>query len=429
MKTEISFENAHALVVGVANYPAVKPLPAAVLNDANSVYDILIDGERCGYPKANVEPLLDDKATKAAIINGLAKLRERCDRESTVLIYVSGHGGRIESGYHVGEYLLPFDADVSTEKELARTSISGKFFSEAVAGIPARQLVVILDCCHASGVAQITGQGDEVLPPVDVNLPALKRGFPEDYYKALKSGDGRAIYSAAKAEELSWVLGGDQNSLFTKYLLAGLRGGVASEDGLVRIFDLFEYVQPLVTGEKASQHPHLRFDGSVNLPLARYLSGQKGKVERTADGFRYDAYLSFTDREPDYTWVWDKIVPRLRDAGLKVAVSGDSEDRRVERVVNMGRGVTQARNTVLVISRASLSDNEAEFQGIMKLSHDLLAGKHSLLLVLIEDISRAELPPWLSPFMPLKLADADPRRAEREFQILIRDLSAPVEER
>ena len=34
---------------------------------------------------------------------------------------------------------------------------------------------------------------------------------------------------------------GDENSVFTKHLLAGLTGGVPSDDGAVRVFDLFEF--------------------------------------------------------------------------------------------------------------------------------------------------------------------------------------------
>jgi uncharacterized caspase-like protein len=49
--------------------------------------------------------LLDSDASQAAIRHGLSALADRSNKDSTVLIYFSGHGGRIDSGSHTGEYL------------------------------------------------------------------------------------------------------------------------------------------------------------------------------------------------------------------------------------------------------------------------------------------------------------------------------------
>lgn len=50
--------------------------------------------------------------------------------------------------------------------------------------------------------------------------------------------------------------------------------------------------------------------------------------------FLYDAYICYVDREPDSTWVWDTLVPKLDSAGLNVAVSGDIATPGVAQVVN-----------------------------------------------------------------------------------------------
>jgi hypothetical protein len=422
---ELNIESAHALVIGVANYPRVRKLPEAVLNDAKAVHALLIDPERCGYSNQNAKLLIDEEAHSKAILEELGNLSKRCDQNSTAFIYISSHGGSIDSGIYLGEYLLPWDVDASSSQALADSSISGEAFSKALGNIRAGQLIVCLDCCHAGGLGHIKGEGDDSGSTLDEQLPQLKKGFSEAYYKKLKSGTGRAVYSAARANELSWVLTGNHNSLFTKHFLAGLNGAADSVDGVIRIFDLFEYVQPRVTAEQPAQHPQLRFEGESNLPIALYFGGAKGEIGRTDDGFRYDAYLTFSDTEPDYTWVWDKIAPRLEQAGLKVAVSGDVEDPRVARVVSMGRGITQARNTVMVISPASLSDNETIHQSIMTITQNLLHGEYSLVLVMIEPIDRKDFPIWLAPYTPLNLADPNPQRAERAFQKLVRALSEP----
>ena len=41
-----AMENAYALVVGIANYHQINPLPETVLNDAGDVYALLINPQR-----------------------------------------------------------------------------------------------------------------------------------------------------------------------------------------------------------------------------------------------------------------------------------------------------------------------------------------------------------------------------------------------
>src|SRR5215212_401452 len=120
-----TLENAHGLVVGIAKYRQVTPLPATVVNDANDVHGLLVDPDRCGYPPDNLKPLINEQATREAILKELDSLAERADRDSVVFIYISGHGGRAVSGAHRGEYILPVDASLASDEELAASSISG----------------------------------------------------------------------------------------------------------------------------------------------------------------------------------------------------------------------------------------------------------------------------------------------------------------
>jgi uncharacterized caspase-like protein len=101
----------------------------------------------------------------------------------------------------------------------------------------ARKVVVVLDCCHSGGVGQPKG-------PVDA---PFKAGFSDNFLQDLAGGRGRVILSSSRNTEKSWIMPNAANSLFTHHLLAGLRGGATSEDGMIRIFDLFEYVQLRVT--------------------------------------------------------------------------------------------------------------------------------------------------------------------------------------
>ena len=410
-------DNAHALVVGIANYQKINRLPETVLKDAQDIYELLISPQHCGYFSENVRLLLDQKATIAALNQALANLAERSNQDSTVFIYISSHGGQVEFGSYAGQYLLPVDTDYTSGASLAQTAISGTQFTEALRAIPARKIVTVFDCCHSGGIGQ----------PKDLTAPTMKAGLSDSFYNALKQGRGRAILASSRDTELSWVLPGAANSLFTQHLLAGLRGGIPSDDGLIRIFDLFEYLQPKVTADQPNQHPIFKAELEENIPVALYLGGQKGVVPVVEEGFRYDAYISYVDKEPDATWVWDTLVPRLEEAGLRIAVSGDVEEPGVARVVNIERGITQSKRTLVVLSEAYLADNMGEFENVLVQTMSIQEGSYRLLPVKIALIDQNHLPTRLSMLTTLDLVH--PRRAEREFDRLVNALQGPLPRR
>lgn len=412
-----TLDNAYALVVGIANYQHVNKLPKTVLKDAQDIYDLLVDAQHCGYVHENVQSLLDGDATQSALCQALADLAKRSNPDSTVFIYFSGHGGRVESGAYAGEYLLPVNAVYTSGESLAQSAISGAKFTAALHAIPARKVVVVFDCCHAGGIGQ----------PKDATAPVLKSGFSDEYYDALKAGRGRVILASSRSTEFSWILHGAENSLFTQHLLAGLRGGIPSEDGLIRIFDLFEYLQPKVTAAQPNQHPIFKAEVEENFPVALYLGGQKGIVPHDEQGFRYDAYISYVDKEPDAAFVWDTLVPRLEQAGVRLAVSGDVEEPGVARVVSIERGIQQAKRTVIVLSEAYLADHWAHFENVLAQTLGIQEGTYRLLPVKIAPLEESRLPLRLSQLVLLNLVHH--RQPERQWQRLVEALKGPLPRR
>jgi Caspase domain/TIR domain len=409
-----AMDDAYALIVGIADYLHIPTLPAAVRNDAREIRDLLVDPHYCGYPSDQVTMLLDGEATRAAVIGALSWLAAHVHPSSGVLVYISGHGGRVASGIFAGEYILPVDTLLASERDLAATAISGDEFMTALKAIPARKVLVIFDCCHAGGIGQRK------------NVPGslIKSGISDDYYERLAAGRGRAILSSSRDTESSFVLPGAVNSLFTQHLLAGLKGGVSNGDGLVRVFDLFEYVQPRVTSDQPNQHPVFKADLEENFPVGLYLGGRRDVIARNEEGFRYDAYLSYADRDPDSTWVWETLIPRLEREGLKIVVSGASRDPGVPLVVNSERGIRQAKRTVVLLSQAYLADNMADFETVLAQSVGIEERSYRLLPVKIGPIDPVRLPARLRMLATLDLTD--PRRADREFGRLAEALRGPL---
>ena len=402
-------KNAHALVVGIANYQNLNKLPKSVLNDTKDICSLLIDPTYCGYLKENVKCLLDNQATKKGLTEALTDLAQRTKAESTVFLYISAHGKQVKFSSGTKEYLLPVDADIKTEESTAKTAISGEEFNQALSAIPAKKVIVIFDCCHSGGIGQ----------PKTPNTIVIKDGLPNSYYDTLSQG--RVILASCRDTESSWILPGANNSLFTQHLLEGLRSGVRSDDAYIRIFNLFEYLQPKVVTEKPEQHPVFKAEVEENFPIAAFRGGHIPVLE---EDFLYDAYISYVDEGQDATWVWDKLVPQLEGTGLHIAVSGDVEAPGVARVIGIERGIRQSIRTVVVLSEIYLADNMAEFENVLVQTMDIQEGSYRLLPIKISDIEKNKLPTRLSMLTTLNLIH--PSRSEREFERLVKALQDPL---
>lgn len=416
-------ENAHALLIGIADYQNIKKLPETVIKDVEDIHGLLIDPKHCGYQPENVRLLTDDQAAQTAMRQEFAALSDRCDQDSVVFIYISSHGGQIESGPSAGEYLLPVDVEVDFSSVppliVADSAISGDEFTEILSTLPARKVVIIFDCCHSGGVGQ----------PKDGLGATFKIGLPEDYYDALKAGKGRVILASSRSSEYSYILPSDENSLFTKHLLSGFRGGIHSQDGLITIFDLFEYVQPKVTVDKPVQHPIFKAEIEQNFAVALRLGGEKSLAPTLEEGYLYDVYVSYAEDYPhDSEWVWETLWPRLEGAGLEVAISDDVARQGVSRVVNIERGIKQSKRTLVVLSPYYVENRMAQFENVMAQTLSIEEDSVRMITVILETFDTKLLPYRLSPNMVYPADLSRPgARARRQFDKLVQTLQGPLE--
>jgi hypothetical protein len=262
------FANGRALVIAVANYDGITSLPEAVLNDARDISSALTSPNYCGYDPRQVTTLLDKAATIAAIRHGLATLASSSREEDMVFIYFSGHGARLKQGGEDTSFLLPVDCQRGNP---SGTSLSEAEFSKALAGIRARRLLVVLDACHSGGAASLKQDG----------FPAFEAGYSEKDLQRLAQGAGRVIMASSRTNETSLVLPRARNSVFTERFLEALRGDARTHgDGLIRVFEVFNYVAEKVRGSlPGQQHPIFKAsDLENNFPVALYCGGTKSSV-------------------------------------------------------------------------------------------------------------------------------------------------------
>jgi len=259
------FKDGYALIMGIANYPKVRRLSETVLKDARDMDSLLRSSAHCGYLGTNVRLLLEDQATTSGIRDGLRWLADTAGPGDTALIFFSGHGGRVESGPQAGNYLIPYDCDPAN---LSGTAIAGEELTALLRHVQAQRLLILFDACYSGGTGETKDLG---LEQAD-----FKSGLEENYYERLAQGAGRVIMASSRSDEASLVLHGMENSLFTHYLLEALRGNAHTRgDGLIRVFDVFDYVSEEIPA-RGLQHPIFKAtDLENNFPIALYLGGKQ----------------------------------------------------------------------------------------------------------------------------------------------------------
>lgn len=161
-----------------------------------------------------------------------------------------------------------------------------------------------------------------------------------------------------------------------------------------------------------------------NSPNSKNLNIDHSQKSRDKREFEYDAYISYVDEEPDSTWVWNILVPKLEDAGLKIAVSGDTDIAGVAKVVNIERGLKLSRRTLVVLSALYLANTMGEFENVMIQRISIQEGTARLVIIEKDAVDLPNLPYRLQQLTAVKLNH--PHRAEREFQKLIQQLKQPL---
>jgi hypothetical protein len=177
-------------------------------------------------------------------------------RDDLLLLYFSGHGVRDDRGYL---YLALKD---TRHNRLRATAIPASFITSEMDASRSRRQVLILDCCHSGAFAQ----GMKGTPGEAVGTASAFKG----------TGYGRVVLTASDATQYAWesegslVVGKALNSVFTRYLIEGMRTGVADRDadGWVGLDELYDYVyEHVVTStETPGQTPHM------------WSFGQEGKI-------------------------------------------------------------------------------------------------------------------------------------------------------
>ena len=289
------FNNGYALLIGVGE-SVYKPLSLPVtVKDTQAIYAALIDPELCAYPdnEEHIKVLNNAEATQSNILDGLKWLKEKAesDPKANIFIYYSGHGWIDNNSNQY--YLLQHDVKPT---KIASSALSAKTFTDALRQIKAERLLVVIDSCHAAGMA--TSKDADAIAKADVELfeefEGFKRVAPsKGLIEALTEGKGRAVFTSSEGEQKSYWLNDDSMSIYTYHFLEALQGaGNKVGDTEVKLSDLMGHLDATVpkTALKdcnAQQTPYFDLGGN-NFAIA-LLRGGKGLPDNGGDEVKSEA--------------------------------------------------------------------------------------------------------------------------------------------
>ena len=238
-----------ALLVGINRYPSQFPSLKGCVNDALMMGQLLVD-EFDFETGEDMRMLVDERATKAAILERLDWLVADVRPGDILVFHYSGHGAQVpdrdgDEADKLDECLCPYDFswdDPLTDDDLR----------ERVERVPVgANFTVILDCCHSgTGLRATPGQtpmpsvARRLLAPPDIAFRAVKkvtidanlvnRSVTMTEFRSLERnrfgrslGDVGVLISGCKAEQESkdaWIQG-DYHGALSYSLYEALKEG------------------------------------------------------------------------------------------------------------------------------------------------------------------------------------------------------------
>jgi hypothetical protein len=224
-----------ALIIGNTEYtdPGLAQLTAPG-KDAEDFARVLKNTEIGAFDIVTV--LVNEQAS--SVIEAIDEFFDQKKPDDLLVLYFSGHGIRDE----IGSLYLAFKNTIRSR--LRSTAVKSDYIKEAMDQSRSKRQVLILDCCNSGAFPQGT---------------KAELGGSMGMTKAFQ-GYGRFVLTASDATQFAWegdkVIGETDNSLFTHFLVKGLKGEADSDgDGRITVDELYDYTFHEVSRVTPKQTP------------------------------------------------------------------------------------------------------------------------------------------------------------------------------
>jgi uncharacterized caspase-like protein len=177
----------------------------------------------------------------AVVRRSIAQFFSEARKDDLLVFYFSGHGVKDENGQL---YLAVRDTEL---KLLSGTSIEAAFITAQMDRSHSKRQVLIFDCCHSGAFSQ----GTKASAAQVVGTGPTFEG----------TGYGHIVLTATDSTQYAWegdrIIGNSDKSVFTHYILQGLKTGEADRngDGVITVDELYDYVYEQVVRETPKQTP------------------------------------------------------------------------------------------------------------------------------------------------------------------------------
>jgi hypothetical protein len=228
-----------ALLVGVSEYePGLNPLPGAV-KDVDAMREVLLHPEMGGFSESEI--ILLKNPERQDLEMEIETLFSGRHKDDLVLLYFSGHGIKDDRGRL---YLATRTTRKTTQGELIRsTTVSASFIHDRMSESRSRRQVIILDSCFSGAFAEGLSAKDDGTVEIREQL----------------GGEGRVILTSSSSTQYSFEEQGQDLSIYTRFLIQGIRTGEADrdEDEFISMDELHEYASQKVREFQPAMKPEI----------------------------------------------------------------------------------------------------------------------------------------------------------------------------
>lgn len=224
-----------ALLIGTGEYTeGFKPLPAAP-KDVEAIADVLRDSEMGGFDRVNT--LINEPYT--TIAETIETWFREHGRDDLALLYISGHGVKDARS---DLYFAAFNTRKQKEELVRATAVSASFVRDRIRESKAKRQIIILDCCFSGAFGDLLSKDDDT-----INL------------EALLSAEGRVVLTSSSSIQYSFEQRDGSLSIYTRYLVEGIRTGAADVDGdgAISVQELHDYAKRKVQEESPAMTPKI----------------------------------------------------------------------------------------------------------------------------------------------------------------------------
>ena len=206
--------------------------------DAEEFAEVLSNSELAAFD--DVQILLNEGESK--IRRSIARFFVNRQRDDLLLLYFSGHGVRNDQGQL---FLAANDTEISI---LDATSIPADFVTHSMNNSRSQRQLLILDCCNSGAFAHCSKSASAIGKSMGIANAFEGSGF------------GRVVLTATDATQYAWegdkVIGNTQKSVFTHFLIEGLKGDADRDgDGRIHVDELYDYTYEQVVRRTPKQTP------------------------------------------------------------------------------------------------------------------------------------------------------------------------------